>query len=354
MHIVIVGGGASGLLAALAIKRKHYDYDVTLIDRNNKLGKKLRATGNGKANIANLGSIKNQYSNETRAKILFDDITCDKLLSFFNQNDIATINYGNYVYPYSESAQMLTDTLIKNGLKLGVKYLKETKAIDYHNHILKTDKGDIHFDKLIIASGLMSMPKLGADASFILNLKTHGYHIIDVVASLTPIRTVETTKAVAGLRRKVNVKLVANNKTYMDEDGELLFKKDGLSGIVIFHASSIYLRRHLKDAKIIVDFLPHIKLNYPIDNYFQDTLASYLKRFKNVKEAEFHIKDLYGENDSVASIGGVSLDDVDYNFASKIEDDVYIIGEALNQDGLCGGFNLMWAFSSALKVSAII
>lgn len=354
MRVVIVGGGASGLLSALAIKMKHHDYDVTLIDRNKKLGQKLRATGNGKANIANLGSIVDKYGDEKRAKTLFSEIPVTKLIAFFHQIGVMTINYGDYVYPYSESANALTEMLIKKGNAAGVKYIKNVAAIDYQNHLLKTNHGNYPFDKLVIASGLMSAPKLGADASFILNLKNHGYHIEKLQAGLTPICTIESTKAVAGIRRKVNVKLIANNRTYMDEDGELLFKKDGLSGIVIFHAASVYLRHHLKEAKIVVDFLPRTKLHNSLDAYFVDSLVHYLKNYNNINAVTFHIKHLYDFNDSVVTIGGVSLDDVDANFASRLEKDVYIIGEALNQDGLCGGFNLMWAFTSALKVSDII
>ena len=113
MKIVIVGGGASGLLASLAIKEKHLRDDVLVIDRNNKLGKKLRATGNGKCNMCNLKDIKGQYLNEERAKKLFNEINVQTLIKYFNDHNIATINHDGYIYPYSESANMLTDTLIK-------------------------------------------------------------------------------------------------------------------------------------------------------------------------------------------------------------------------------------------------
>ena len=355
MKIIIVGGGASGLTAALVIKKKHPDYQVTLIDKNNKLGKKLRATGNGKANICNKRKITNQYFNMDRAIKLYQSIPVNKLIKFFNDNDIATIDNDDYVYPYSESANMLTDTLINKGIKLGVKYLKETKALDYKNNILITDKGKFSFDKLIIASGLLSSPKLGADASFVINLSKHGYSINNIVPCNCPIKTKESTKEVEGIRRKVNVKLIENNKIYFDEDGEMIFKKDGLSGIVIYNASFAYMKYKLNNPSLNIDFLPNIKLiNNNLNAYFHPDLVNYLKRFKNPKCVTYHIKGFYDANDSVASIGGVALDNVDYNFKSKIEDNVYIIGEALDQLGICGGYNLMWAFTSALKVSEIV
>lgn len=354
MKIIVVGGGASGLVSALAIKEKNPRYDVLVIDRNNKLGKKLRATGNGKCNMCNLLNIDGQYLNMDRAKKLFNEINVHTLINFFNNHNIATVNHEGYIYPYSESANMLTDTLIDEAKKIGVKFISECEALDYTNNKLITSKGTYPFDKLVIATGLASQPKLGADAKFVLNLSKHGYKIYPLQPGLLPIKTIESTKEVNGLRREVRVKLVSKGKTYFEEDGELQFKKDGLSGIVIYHVSSLYLRNHLTSGEIVIDFLPNTKFNGKYENYFVKDLATYLKKKGDPKKVVFHIKGFYDANDSVATIGGVSLDNVDTSFNSKIEKNVYIIGEALNQDGLCGGYNLMWAFTSALKVSAII
>lgn len=355
MKIVIVGGGASGLLSALAIKEKHPRDEVTVVDKNNKLGKKLRATGNGKANILNLGDISTRYYHEQEAKMLITDQSRKSLLNFFHNHHIATINYGDYVYPYSESANAFTESLIKQGKALGVKYLSETKALDYDEHHLKTDKGVIAYDVLVVATGLGSSPQLGGDASFVVNLSKHGYDVKTPKAGLLPIKTKESTKEVNGLRRKVHVKLINNNKTYLDEDGELLFKKDGLSGIVIYHVASQIIRFNLAKPEVIVDFLPGESVHkVNLNDYFQSELATYLNKFKDPKRVVFHPIGFYDAKDSVASVGGVSLNNVTNNFQSKLEKNVYIIGEALDQDGLCGGYNLMWAFLSALKVSAII
>jgi len=353
MNIVIVGGGASGLLSSLAIKKYHPTYNVLLIDKNNKLGKKLRATGNGKANICNIGSINNKYSNEEKAKQLFNDINVKELIKFFNDNGIATRNFDNYVYPYSESANMLTDTLINSATKLGVKFIKDTVAIDYKDNLLTTNKGKYKFDKLVIATGLGSSPKLGADSTFVSNLSKHGYKINKITPILLPIKTIESTKEVNGIRAKVNVKVISNNKIYMNEDGELIFKKDGISGIVTYHASSFIIRNNLKNPEIIIDFLPGINNVKDLSNYFVPELVSYLKKH-NPKKVVFHAKGFYSSEDSVASSGGVDFKNINNNFESKLEKGVYIIGEALDQVGLCGGFNLMWAFTSALKVSKVI
>ncbi len=350
MNIVIVGGGASGLLSALAIKKYHPTYNVLVIDKNNKLGKKLRATGNGKCNMCNIGDIKNKYSNEIEANKLFNKVNVKELIKFFNDNGIATRNYGDYVYPYSESANMLTDTLINNASKLGVKFVKETKALDYKNNVLITDKGKYNFDKLIIATGLGSSPKLGADSSFISNLSKHGYKINKITPILLPIKTIESTKEVNGIRAKVNLKVISNNKTYMNEDGELIFKKDGISGIVTYHASSFIIRNNLKNPDIVIDFLPGINNVKNLSNYFVPELVNYLKNH-NQKKVVFHVKGYYSSEDSVASFGGVDFKNIKDNYESKLEKGIYIIGEALDQVGLCGGYNLMWAFTTALKVS---
>lgn len=351
MDIVIVGGGASGLLASLAIKKRNPSYKITVIDRNNKIGKKLRATGNGKCNICSLNSIKGRYSNEDAAYKLFKSITPNDLIKFLNENGIETVNHEGYIYPYSESANMLTDTLINNSKRLGVKFISEEDAIDYKDNCLITNKNKYHFDKLVIATGLGSSPKLGADASFVINLSKHGYKVIKPIPGLVAIKTKEDTKSVFGIRARVNIKVKENNKIYFDEDGELLFKKDGIGGIVVCHVSSIIIRNKLISPDIIVDFLPSIKVNNKLDAYFVNPLPLYLKKYKDIHKVIFHVSSLYDGKDSIASIGGVSLDNVNDFFKSKIENNVYILGEALNQDGLCGGYNLMWAFISALKAS---
>ena len=85
--------------------------------------------------------------------------------------------------------------------------------------------------------------------------------------------------------------------------------------------------------------------------FLNEEIANYLKKKGNPKEVVFNIKGYYDENDSVASTGGVNLNNVNDSFESKLEKNIYIVGEALNQLGLCGGYNLMWAFATALKVS---
>lgn len=354
MKIIIVGGGASGLLASIAIKKKHSDYDVLVIDKNEKLGRKLRATGNGRCNLGNLSKITYQYSNNEEANNLFKEYSIDKLINFLKELNIEVTSEENYLYPYSKSSNTFTDQLIERAKELGVKFILNTTCIDYKNGTLKTNNGDFKFDKLIIASGLKSDPKLGSDDSFIINLKNHGYVIDEIKPGLVPIKIKENVKDVVNIRAKVNVKVVDKNKIYFDEDGELIFKKDALSGIVIFNASNFI--NHFSDKKLMlkIDFLPNKKCELPIDAYFEAKLANFLKQFKDIKNVMFTPIGTYDFSYSQVSLGGVSFKNINKYYESLLEKNIFFLGECLSIFGICGGYNLMWCFLQAIKLSDII
>ena len=349
--IAILGGGISGCFAAIRIKENHPEYDVHIFEHNDKLLKKIYATGNGKCNFANTGSLENKYSNEEFALRIIDDFNAEEIIKYFLKMGVPSKKVGDLVYPYSESAETVANKLLERIATLKINVHLSTEVKNYQNSLLLTDKGDFLFDALIISIGGKSSPKLGSNGGFFEILAKHGYQIRETSPSLCPIKTKENTKMVEGLRHKVNVSLYKEKQLIHEENGELLFKKDGLSGMVIFNMSHYINRLDNKNGVTLhIDFAPNMEGEY--DTLVNPKLARYLKDNKlNIHNVVYTFKNFYEYDNSQVTSGGLSINEVDSNLQSKKEKNIYFIGEVLDVDAVCGGYNIMWALASANKVA---
>ena len=369
MKILIVGAGASGIVAAINYKRNHKDDDVLVIERLDSSLKKLLASGNGKCNLGNSNIDFSVYNNPSFAKKVIEGYDYKK---FFSSIAIETKLFGNLAYPVSESAISVKEALLNSAKNLGISIKNAEKLVDFSvmdKIKVTTDKGEYLVDKLYLAGGLKSSPKLGSDGSVLDILSRHGYKVKTPESGLCPLYTKEKTKFIDGVRVKSTVNLYKNGMLIHKEDGEVLFKEHGLSGIVVFNTMSIIARDPKQTYKITLDLLPDFSLEY-LKNYrknhkFSELLLAFLnpklskylsERFKNddkifdsLKNLEFTYDKPYGFDFSQVSIGGIDVTEVDENLMSKREKNVFIIGELLDIDGPCGGYNLTWAFASAIK-----
>ena len=369
MKIIIVGGGASGIVAAINYKRNHKGDDVLVIEQLAAPLKKLLASGNGKCNLGNSNIDFSLYNNPDFAKSVIEGYDYK---GFFSSISIETKTVGDLAYPVSESAVSVKEAMLNAAKNLGISIKTEEKLIDYSvkNQIeLTTNKGSYVADKLYFAGGLKSSPKLGSDGSVLDVLIRHNYKVKMPQPGLSPLFTKEKTKIVDGIRVKACVSLYENNSLIHKENGEVLFKDHGLSGIVIFNMMSLIARAPEKAHTLSIDLLPDFSEKY-LENYrknhkFSEFLLAFLNpkvsaylqdRFKNedaifsaLKALRFTFDKSYGFDFSQVSVGGIDVSEVDENLMSKHEKNVYIIGELLNIDGPCGGYNLTWAFASAIK-----
>ena len=369
MKILIVGAGAAGIVAAINYKRNHKTDDVLVIERLDSSLKKLLASGNGKCNLGNSNIDFSNYNNPEFAKEIIKGYDYKK---FFSSISIETKLFGDLAYPVSESAVSVKEALLNSAKNLGISIKNAEKLVDFAvkgKIEVTTDKSKYLVDKLYLAGGLKSSPKLGSDGSVLDVLKRHGYKVKTPEAGLCPLFTKEKTKIIDGIRVKSTVSLFKNGKLVHKEDGEVLFKEHGLSGIVIFNTMSIISRDPKQSYKISLDLLPDFSVEY-LKNYrnshkfselllafVNPKLSRYLEErfqkedqiFASIKALEFTYDKPYGFEFSQVSVGGVDISDVDENLMSKLEKNVYIIGELLDIDGPCGGYNLTWAFASAIK-----
>ena len=355
MKIGIVGGGASGVFLAIRVKEEHPSFNVTIIERNDKLLKKVLVTGNGRCNYANMGSLIDKY-NSPLANQLLNEFTAQDIVNCFERYGVHPAFINELVFPTSLSAQTVVLLLNKKIEELGINVLLNESVIDYqkqdNGYLVETDKNTYRFDKLVFSAGGKAYPQLGTDGGVLSILNKHGYKITSLSPSLSPLKVKENTKRISGQRQKGRVMLYQNNQIVYEEDGEILFKDDGLSGIVILNISSRINRlNNLNNIQIVLDLAPVKAKKDQYYEYVAPKIAEYLvSNNLDINHVVFTFKNFYDYHVAEVSHGGLALEEVNDSLESKKEKDLFFTGELLDVDGMCGGYNLMFAFASAEKV----
>lgn len=382
MKIGIIGSGPSGLYLSIFLKIKHQNYDVFVFDKEQKICKKLYATGNGRCNLLNKNLSGKAFNHEKQMDALLKAYPYEMLEKILKSIGVQTTSIDDYVYPLSMSAPTYTQYLVKLAERVGVKFVCETKIISYEQkqdqYVLKTENKKEHVvDKVVIACGGFSSPKLGSDGSFFKEIEKHGYKIIEPRPGLTPLILADKDiRDLSGVRHDAKVEAYVEGKKIFEETGEILYKNDGISGIVIFNAeSAIYRLEKPSNIELKVDLFPEyspkeledmlihdesLNSEFYLDSYLVPALQKHvLNRSKKkdahslastLKELRYTVKNHYGFDSSQVTIGGVSLEELTENLESRREKGVFFVGEVVDIDGNCGGYNLTWDLISATLV----
>ena len=374
MKIGVVGAGVSGIIFAINRKMKHPRDEVIVFEHLDKPLKKILSTGNGKCNIGNKNPHKESGKNAIVEHIL-NEYGYEKQKEFLNSLNIKTKLVNDLEYPISESAITVRNLLLQSAEENKVKILTEINVLEYRviedGVELETNKGKYLLDKLVFATGGKSSPKLGSDGSILSVLKKHDYALNEFVPALCPIKTKEKTKVLDGTRVKANVTVYSDKKVTFKEEGELLFKDHGLSGIVIFNASRIIAKNIYKLNELKIDLLPGILekdltaflkekgRETLLNAYLHPNIVKYINELKikddslvaTLKALPFTFQELYGFDYSQISVGGIDFDNLSPQLESLKEEGIYFLGELLDYDAPCGGHNLMWAIGTGLYLS---
>lgn len=369
--VAIIGGGASGIFCAIILKKLNKNLDVTIYEAQSKIGKKILQTGNGKCNLSNTNLTVNEY-NTVLVKDLIKEFDADKLIKILNEMGLMVrIDDEGRIYPYSEKATTVLDIFLKqlNDLKVNVItdcYINNIKYNNSYYTISDNNKNNYNCDYLIIATGGCSSINYNYNTNVLVNKLNHS--VSDLFPSLCALKTKQNTKHLSGIRVKCKASIIVNGEVKHQTKGEVLFKDDGLSGIAIFILSKYYEKnKNCVVSLDLFDALTKDELNNKLYNNdsLENNLLGYfpkminydiIKRASNktigeiIKDYNFNIIDTYGFNNSQVTKGGVLLNEININtFQSKKCNNLYIIGEALDVDGSCGGFNLHFAWASAFK-----
>ncbi|MFA6866609.1 MAG: NAD(P)/FAD-dependent oxidoreductase [Clostridia bacterium] len=410
MQTIIIGGGASGMLAGVFSAQ----YGKTLLlEQNEKLGKKLYITGKGRCNLTNCTIFSDFFNNViSNPKFLYSSIKnwdYQKTIDFFEENGVPTkIERGNRVFPCSDKSNDVIKALTRALQNANVDIHLNEKVIDIvtnKNIITKviTNKAEYKCDKVILATGGISYSSTGSTGDGYKFAKKMGHSIITPAPGLVAIvldevydylnnpYKLELMPILQGLSLK-NIKLTAinklNQKVIFEDFGELVFTSNGISGPIILSLSSHINRLNLSQITIKLDLKPALdneKLenrilreitvnnNKSYKNYLQTFLPSSMVPFVNklskispdtkvctitkeerdriiylLKNLNFSIKKLDDIDYAIITSGGVSTKEINpKTMQSKIIDNLYFAGELIDVDALTGGYNLQIAFATA-------
>lgn len=365
MEVIIVGAGPSGIMAAIEIKKNNPSYKVTILEKDSRsIGSRIKVSGNGRCNLGNMNINETKYNNSNFVKDILN--LKEDLFSYLDEGGLGYFaDDEGRIYPLSESSVSVIHVLNSLLTKYGVDVKLDTKVNmivkENEKYRILCEKGEYSADKIVLAIGGIS--QLNDKDMYYKLLKNLNVKITSLKPSLTPILTSKFDKRLEGKRVKVNVKLFRNGDLVKIEDGEMLFKKDGVSGIVMFNMSSYLARQHIdsyEDYYFIIDLLPKISyhqylkfrsIDSSLKNILQEDIAREVtSKGIDPKEMLLEIKELYDFKNSQVTCGGVDLTELNSNLSLKKDNNIYIAGETIDIDGECGGYNIEFAFLSGIKI----
>ncbi len=376
LDICIIGGGASGLAAAITAGRENPDKSILIIEKKETVGKKLAATGNGKCNLTN-----------TNCENMGD------IMKFFDSIGIFTrTDEEGRVYPYSSQARDVVHALEKAAGNAGAGTLTDVtvekieKTSD--SFVIRTNKGNFEADKVLIATGGKSAPQFGTSGDGYTFAKQLGHTVNRLAPVLTGIEVKEDLKAVKGVRVKALVKLLKDGKLVEEEYGEVQFNEDGISGICVMNLSRFIkleegesFAEGIRRYSVELDLVPEVEaaelekmlycrmaagventedliLSIVPDKLRNNITKKYseLSEFKLCKLAEelkcmtLSVKGTKGWKVAQCTAGGVSLNEINpQTMESTLVKGLYFAGEVTDYDGPCGGYNLQYAWETGIK-----
>lgn len=397
--IVVIGAGAAGLIAAG--KAAQLGNDVILVEKNERVGKKILISGKGRCNITNNtdidGLINNIPGNGNFLYSAFYTFSNTDLINFLEENGLKTkVERGERVFPVSDDAKDVVETFKKYLNSQNVKLIlnSQVKDIETKDNIVKAivlkDGTKINCDSVILATGGASYPRTGSSGDGYKIAKKLGHRIIPLKPSLVPLLTLEDwVKDLQGLSLKnISIKLTNNKGKKIYEDfGEMIFTHFGVSGPVILSSSRHILDYDYKDVKLSIDLKPALQEEKLDERIKRDFEKYSRKQFKNsldellpqklipviiklsdipadkfvnqitreerrrlvslLKNLEMTINGARPIEEAIVTAGGVCTDEINPStMESKIIKGLYFAGEIIDVDGYTGGFNLTIAFST--------
>lgn len=391
-NIIVIGGGASGILSAIVAARN--GAHVTILERNPRIGKKILATGNGRCNYTNTLTTQNNYNHP---EFVFDALQIfspETTLTFFNQLGITPkIEDEGKTFPLSEQASSVLDVLMYELIKLNVNiiinaHVQSINKIKNKFSVVLADKTEYTADRIILCTGGKAMPSSGSDGLGYPIARKLGHHVTTIFPALVKLKLdYPYLKQMDGVKISSIVQLVHQKKVIKEEKGDILFTSYGISGPTILQLSrkaNELLHQH-EDVFVNVILVNAISRDDVFNRFIeskdkpvdfsliglinkrlisallkeaqiekQNTLVSQLQEDEIHRiidllfNWQFRVTGSKGFEDAQVTAGGVDINEINSKtMESKLVLGLYFAGEVIDIDGPCGGYNLQWAWSSA-------
>lgn len=394
IYAAVIGGGAAGMMCAIRSAEHHPDQKIVVLEKADRVGKKLLVTGNGRCNLSHIGANAGSYhgdDSDTLINILFEKYNPDAVLSCFNTFGLLThTDSEGRVYPLSNQASSVLDVLRRRMAQLRIEEICNTdirsiqKSSDGYE-IVTSDRR-MHAKKLVIAAGGKA-DYAGRESGSRELLRSLGLSVSKLSPSLSPVKIKsDVLRSLKGIRTQAQVSLIKDHRVIKTERGEVQFTENALSGICVFNLSreanrggyEIHMNllpdlseellnqeiqtrlQHNPDAPVSEIFIGMFHKNIGLAILKTSGLkASVICKDISDKEIKTLCRTISGwrfigeENHDFkkaqVTAGGVNLSEIRYQtFESRRHHGLYIIGEALDIDGDCGGYNLQFAFASGM------
>lgn len=393
-HVTVIGGGAAGMMAAITSARE--GARVTILEHKERIGKKILSTGNGRCNFTNTYQTPACYRSDNRdfAWNIIQKFNVEKTISFFKELGIYPKDRNGYLYPYSDQAAAILEVLQIEVAKLDICVMTEINVLDIQpvkkGIRITTDKKTITADSVILACGSKAAPVTGSDGSGYQLAKLFGHRIVPVLPALVQLRCAEKFyKSISGVRVQGTVEIYADDIFLASDTGEIQLTNYGISGIPVFQVSRYAAKALYQKQSVtaVLNFMPDMNkgefLSFlqeritlcpykTLDEFFTGVFPKKLCelwiRLSRLPK-EMRVSDLSGEQleklvlliqhlrthitetnsfeQAQICCGGVDTTEINPDtLESNYVPGIYFAGELLDVDGICGGYNLQWAWSS--------
>ncbi len=401
IDIAIIGGGAAGFAASVCAAEIDKNLKIAILEKGQRVARKILATGNGRCNISNRNLFMDRYhgQNALFAQKAFEEYDFDKTMDFFKKIGVLPTELEDgKMYPMSLQAASVVDMLRLKAQRLGISEITDFEVVKIKSiggvfEILSSKGETVKAKKVILCTGGKAAPEFGTDGSAYKLAGHFGHKLTPLFPALVQLKCdVKRVRALKGVKLMGHATLLGDNKSVQKEYGEVMFTDYGLSGPPIFQLSrkaSEMLNKGNKNIKIKIDLIPEynfseiedilferrkdlsdvaaenflngmlnkqiarqilkesdeeLKLNVPSKNISDKTIKTLAGK---IKGWEFEIIGTNPWKNAQVTAGGIETGDVNPDtMESKKAKGLYLAGEILDIDGDCGGFNLQWAWSS--------
>lgn len=393
-QIAVIGGGASGMMAAITAAEA--GGLVTIFEKNDRLGRKILVTGNGKCNLGNLKCSEYDYYGGSREfiKNCLEQFGVQETVSFFRRIGLMVREREGYLYPVSGQAASVLDVLRTAVERRGITVITQAqvntiKRCGSRLELCWNQSQRGSFDRVIVSCGGRAAPKTGSDGSGYKLAGQLGLKKVPVVPALVQLKCREDfCKAISGVRTDAGVRIFDGGEELAYETGELQLTDYGISGIPVFQLSrTVNMRlREREEVTVLIDFFPgwagedykafceermQLAGGRTVEEFFTGMLHKKLMtlfiKLAGLKTNEpsgaadrerldlvfwlcrhftLHVTGCNSYDNAQVCAGGVSLDEITAHMEARKAPGVYFTGEVLDVDGRCGGYNLQWAWTS--------